>query len=280
MYIVCDIGATKIRLAASHDLQSFAEPNILDTPHNYEEALGLIHSTTQEITAGNPVEKFAAGMRGLSRDKSSIRPSEALLTDWAGKDLGSDLATKLNCEVFLENDTAIVGLGEAAFGPGKDSEIVVYVTISTGVGGVRIVNKKIDPSAFGFEPGHQLIDPTHSLIPNHENGGFWEDYISGTSVERRFGRPAYEITDPAIWDEIAKFTAFGLTNTIVHWSPDMVILGGSMMKDVGIKIDDIQKYLSDKNIMRIFHELPELRKAQLGDLGGLWGAMELLKQHS
>lgn len=277
MHIVCDIGATNIRLAGSHDLNSFSEPQIHPTPKKYDEALELIKKASAEISHGEKVEMFSSGMRGLDRDKTTVRTSESLLSDWAGKPLGRDIATSLNAEVHLENDTAVVGLGEAAFGPGKDSKIVVYITISSGVGGVRIVDKHIDPSAQGYEPGHQLIDPTHSLIPNYENSGFWEDYISGTAVEKRFSKPAYEISDDGIWDEIARFTAYGLTNVIVHWSPDMIVLGGSMMKDVGIKIEAVEKYLHEKSVMRIFTELPEIKKAQLGDLGGLWGAMELTK---
>jgi glucokinase len=63
--------------------------------------------------------------------------------------------TKLGCAAVGRR---CGGLGEAVFGAGKGREIVVYMTISTGVGGARIVGGKIDASAMGFEPGHQIID--------------------------------------------------------------------------------------------------------------------------
>jgi len=77
--------------------------------------------------------------------------------------------------VFIENDASIVGLGEAVSGAGMGEEIVVYITVSTGVGGTRIVSGEIDEHAYGFEPGHELINMQDSL----------EDLVSGTAVEER-----------------------------------------------------------------------------------------------
>ena len=279
MHIVCDIGATKTRLAGSKNLTSFSEPVILSTPKKYQEAVGQIKKTAEDIARGEEIKMFAAGMRGLDKDQINIRASEKLLSDWAGKPLGTDLETALRVKVLLENDTSVVGLGEAIYGPGKNRNLVVYITISTGVGGTIIQNGKIDDSAFGFEPGHQVIDAGHSLTKDGDNTGFLEDYISGTAVAKRFGKSPKDIDDSAIWDEIARYAAFGVTNSIVHWSPSMIIFGGSMMNEVGIRIDDIKKHLKDKSVMRIFAELPTLEKAHLGDFGGLWGAMEIIKQH-
>ena len=64
---------------------------------------------------------------------------------------------------YLANDSDLDGLGEATVGAGKGFNIVAYITVSTGIGGVRIVGGKIDVSTYGFEPGHQIIDADGSI---------------------------------------------------------------------------------------------------------------------
>ncbi|MFV1917705.1 MAG: ROK family protein, partial [Patescibacteria group bacterium] len=120
------------------------------------------------------------------------------------------------------------------------------------------------------------ICPECKALEDDASLGHLEAHISGAAVEKRYGKKPYEITDDKFWDELARLLAFGLNNTIVHWSPDVVVLGGSMMKKIGIPIDRVKFHL--KKILKIFPELPEIKKAELGDLGGLHGALYYLKQ--
>lgn len=94
-------------------------------------------------------------------------------------------------------------------------------------------------------------------------------------LKKKYGKKPYEITDKKIWDETAKILAYGLNNTIVHWSPDIIVLGGSMFKKIGIPVPRVRFHL--KNILKIFPELPAVEKAELGDVGGLYGALVFLK---
>jgi len=184
----------------------------------------------------------------------------------------------LKIPVYLENDAAIVGLGEAMNGAGRGEEIIAYITVSTGIGGARIVDGKIDRNIFGFEPGHQIIDPTGMLCPMCDSAGHLEGHVSGVALEARFNKKAYEITDPQIWEEEAKWLAYGLNNTAVYWSPSVIVLGGSMIiKSPGISIERVSHHL--KKTLTIFPERPRLVKAELGDIGGLYGALEILKQN-
>jgi predicted NBD/HSP70 family sugar kinase len=170
--------------------------------------------------------------------------------------------------VYIENDAAVVGLGEANWGAGRGFEIVAYVTVSTGVGGAKIVNGKIDEHAIGFEPGKQIIDVN--------TGKTLEQMISGKSLAERTGKLPKEITDEGVWDTEAWILAVGLNNMIVEWSPNCVVLGGSMITgEPAIPIIKTEKYL--KEILKIFPEIPTLRKAELGDFGGLYGALAYLK---
>lgn len=279
MYLLFDIGGTNMRLALSRDGATFEEPKIVPTPKDFSAGMAMLGSLAKELLGDSKPIAAAGGIAGtLSRDRTRFINGPHL-QGWNGKPIKEALSSALGCPVFVENDTAIVGLGEAVAGSGKGYQICAYVTVSTGVGGVRIVDEKIDVAAIGFEPGHQIIDADGTLCKNSVCGfGLdFESAVSGTSISERYGKKPYEITDTAFWEEMARILAYGLNNTIVHWSPDVVVIGGSMMKKIGIPVDRVQAHL--KGILHIYPELPVIVHSALGDIGGLHGALHFVKQN-
>lgn len=282
MYLVFDIGGTKMRLAVSENGERFSDPKIIATPQDFEEGIRLFGKIAKEVGGGRNFLKAAGGIAGVfDRGKEKLLKSPNL-EGWIGKPLKPRLEEVVGSPTYIENDTAMIGLGEAIYGAGRSYSIAVYITVSTGVGGSRIVDKKIDANVFGFEPGHQIIDADGSLCPGCKNCKIGEafcdleGYISGRAMEERYGKKPEDITDEKVWDELARLLAFGLNNTIVHWSPNVVILGGGMMKEGGISIEKVRVYL--REILKIFPEQPEIKRAELGDIGGLYGALAYLKQ--
>lgn len=270
MFLLSDIGKTKTRVAVSENLEKFSEPRIFDTPKTFSEGISFLKRTADELCSGKKIKAAACGIGGpLDHGKTMSLKSSGNIADWFQKPLKTELEKTFNAPVFLENDCVLVGLGEANYGAGKNYKIVAYITVSTGVGGTRIVNGKTDGNALGFEPGYQIIN--FNGQPER-----LESYISGMAFEKKYGKKPYEILDEKIWDETAKILAYGLNNTIVHWSPGIVILGGSMMKKIGIPIERVRFHL--KNILKIFPELPVIEKASLGDIGGLYGALTFLRE--
>ena len=245
MYTLFDLGGTKLRVARSVNGEAFEREQIIDVPATDEEIISVLKNVISE-------PKAIAG--GLTRKRAGV---------------ADKIRAAFSCPIYIENDTALVGLGEATAGAGQGSKILAYLTVSTGVGGVRIIDGAIDHGVHGFEPGHQIIDFREPNKP-------FEDYISGTFVEKTTGQKPHSITDPAFWSPMAKILAIGVHNTIVHWSPDVVVLGGSMMKVPGIPIDEVRVEL--QKISHIFPTLPEIKPASLGEWGGLHGALALLKQ--
>jgi len=189
--------------------------------------------------------------------------------------LAQMLKKKFSAEVYLENDTAMVGLGEAIFGAGKGYDIVAYHTVSTGVGGVRIVNGEIDAFATGFEPGHQILDVDHTILGNSKEATL-ENLVSGSALEERAGMKPYDIPQgDAVWGQLAEYLGYGLRNTILYWSPNVIVLGGSMIVgDPRIKLNDIITYTH--STMGDTAPIPDIIDADLGDFGGLYGAMAKL----
>lgn len=276
-YIVFDIGGTKTRVSTSEDLQTLDKTEKFKTVNDFEEGMSQLVKTIDELTAGSKIDGIAGGIRGrLLEDKSGME-SDGVLTKWAGYSIEEVLSKKYKVPFFLENDSAIAGLGEAIFGGGKGMEIVAYHTVSTGVGGARIVGGELDEASVGFEPGHQILDVDRTVL-GEDIAPTLENLVSGTAVAERFECPAYEIPQTDIvWEQLAKYLSQGLRNTILYWSPDAIVLGGSMIiGDPRIEIDDIRK--ATVETMDGFVQTPLIVQAELGDDAGLYGGLAILKK--
>ena len=277
MYIIFDIGGTNTRVSASKDLETFEKPIKFKTPLVYSEGIQAIHEAVKEVSKGEKIIGMAGGIRGpLNEDNTGI-VSEVILNDWVGRSITADISEPFDAPTFLENDTAIVGLGEVHYGGGRGYEIVAYHTVSTGVGGARFVDGKLDVANVGFEPGHQILDFDRSFL-GADTVPTLENLVSGAALERSRGVKPYEVPqEDSVWPELAMRLAVGLRNTIVYWSPDVIVLGGSMIVgDPRIMLNDIRYYT--EGIMKDFMPCPEIVDAELGDDGGLYGAMAMLKQ--
>lgn len=276
MFILFDIGGTNMRIAATEVLSGFEEPLILDTPQNFDEAMKLIIETSRNVAKGREIKAMVGGVPGPLNAERSVLENAPHLPDWVGKPFKLQLEEALNVSVHVENDSAMVGLGEANFGAGQGFSTVAYITVSTGVGGTRIVKGRLDKSTIGYEPGHQIIDLDHTLCAVCKSGTL-EDHVSGTALKERYGKAPNEITDPSVWDDVARTLAVGIMNTTLHWTPDVVVLGGAMVvKRPGIDVADVAKHLS--TMMKIYPTVPQVKAAELGALGGLYGGLAVLEQ--
>ena len=266
MYLLFDIGGTYSRFAASPDGQTLGTVEKISTPKNFDEAMLAFSKLVGTLCRGEKIERAVGCSVGpLDTEKSHILNAPNL-PDWNHKPLRDTLEKMCGCPVIIENDADLAGIGEATFGAGKGKSIVVYYTISTGVGGTRIVDGKIDVNRFGMEPGQQIIDP-------YDPTGHLEGLVSGTAIEKHYGKKASKIKDATIWDKVAHHLALGLHNSIVHWSPDIVILGGSVMKSLSSE----KVHTELKSIMKIFPGVPPIVEARL-DEPALYGALALLKK--
>lgn len=272
MYLVFDIGGTNARVAVSHDGKEIKEVKTIPTLPEFNEGMQSIQQAADELRKGEKITGIAGGVAGpLDKDKSMLISSPHI-PGWIQKPMKAWLQQVFNVPTYLENDTAMIGLGEAVRGIGKDSAIVAYIGIGTGVGGKRIVNGKIPDDSSNFEPGHQIIVPDGNPCTCGGKGHL-ETYIGGYYLEKDHKTNPAEIKDPAIWDKVAQYLSIGLNNTIVHWTPDIVVLGGSIMQS--LPLENIISHLGD--VQTIYPQTPPIVKASLGDYAGLYGALEFFK---
>lgn len=277
MYALFDIGGSKTRVAVSKDLETLVgEPVLFETLPQFDDQMRRVAETVHALTGGETLTGIAGGLKG-SYDRRTGRTGIVPGKDsWADKPFADQVESLVGVRPIVLNDTAVVGLGEAHRGAGRGSHILAYFSISTGIGGARIVDGVIDDTRIGFEPGHQIID--------HMSLSRLEGLVGGAALEARSMKRPRDITDPEVWEEEARILSIGIHNTILHWSPDTVVLGGSMMQGIGVRgilIESVVKHVQNlRAIFPIFPEVPAIKLAELGAFGGLYGAMVALKKAS
>lgn len=275
MYIVFDIGGTNTRIGISPDGKKLKATRIFLTPKNFKQGIAIIQECAEELANGKKIRAVAGGIAGPLNETKTALVRAPHLSGWARKPIVASFRKAFRAPVYLENDTAMIGLGEAHHGAGRGKRIVAYLSVGTGVGGCRIVRGEIDENAMGFEPGHQVIVAGGRVCPGCGGLGHLESYVSGTAIRSRYGKNPKDIRDRSMWNEFARWLTYGLYNTIIHWSPDIVVLGGSVMKNPGIPIERVRAHL--RQMLHIFKKPPLVVKAKLGDIGGLYGSLVLIK---
>lgn len=278
-YVLFDIGGSKTRIAVSEDLKTITGSMRFDTPVKFSDGIKKITAEVRILIGDHSIRGVAGSIPGLLDDEKSriVTDPGGQLSAWVDEPLTEKLKKALGAEVYLENDAALTGMGEAVFGAGEGHEIVVYHTISTGVGGAKIEDGMIDDYSHGFEPGRQILDIDHTILGEDVEPTL-ENLISESAVEKRMGiKPADIPQSDAVWDQLSMYLAHGLRNSILYWSPDVIVLGGSMITgNPRIELDAIIEYTN--TVLGDIVDAPLIFDATLGDEGGLYGAMALLNQ--
>jgi len=272
MYLVFDVGGTRSQIARSLDGETLLDIVRFPTP---AKPAGFISKIVDYSNKYPSVTAVAGGVRGILNEEKSEIHHDHILTAWQHTPLVSDLNETLGVPVMLENDAALAGLGEAVSGAGQEADVMVYHDISTGVGGVKIVSGEIDISGAGFEPGHQVLDIDRTVLGDDIEPTL-ENLVSGKAVEYRMGtKPVDILQEDVIWDELAGYLAQGLRNSILYWSPEMIVLGGAMMYGSPcIPLETVRK-----ETVRILSDLvpcPYITVGSLKQDAGLYGALALL----
>ena len=272
MYLLFDIGGTKTRFGVSEDGEKVTGMSVINTPLDFDTAMKAFSDEFSRIIAERNVEAVAGGIAGVLDEKKRALVKSPNLTTWENKPLGKSLEQTVGLKVLLENDADLAGLGEVVMGAGRSFRIVAYITIGTGIGGTRIVNGEVDERVYGFEPGHQILDAGGSILGKVSS---FEELASGSGIKRRYKMTTEEIKDGNIWDQVTKYIAYGLHNTILHWSPEIIVMGGGLIESGAISMETLNVYVSET--MKVFPEVPKIVKSELGEASGLYGALQKLK---
>lgn len=265
MFLLFDIGGTTTRMAISHTSEKLDDVKLFPTNHNFPEAMEEMRRLADELSQGRQYDAVVGGVRAYNK-KTGMLFHQPNFPMWDDEPLLSRMKEMWGT-VYLENDAAMVGLGESIHGAGRNHKIVAYVTLSTGVGGCRITNGKIDETDYGFEPGNMIVNGMG------ESAQYLEQLVSGSAIEKKYGKSPFELEDTGAWDEIVEIVSIGLTNIVVMWSPEVIVLGGSVPQK--ISFDNVNESL--ERHCKIYPDVPKVVKAEIDEQGGLYGGLAYLQ---
>ena len=263
-----DIGGTRIRVGRRDGHGGFTAERTL-TPYSGEDGAAAIVKMANTV-APEGVARIGISCAGpLDFARGITNPLN--LPGWRGYRLVGELEERLGARVWMDNDANCAALAEWREGAGQGAATLVYYTISTGVGTGVVLNGKVHHGSHDTEGGHQIVWTDGPPCPCGSRGCL-EAVVSGTGLRARFGKPAEELHDPAIWDEVAKYTAIGIANTAALLCPDIVVIGGGVIARGSQLFEPLRRYAADYTRLV---PVPKIVPAGLDQDSGLLGAIVL-----
>jgi len=307
-----DIGGTKIAIA----LETLEGEKIgaRRLPSEVEigayRIFGKISQAITEMLEENQVELVSVGIgcpSPLDIEKGLVM-SPANLPDWDNFPIVKLFQDRFRVPVILDNDANAAMLGEYVYGAGRGFKNVVYITVSTGVGGGIIINGEIIHGVANGagELGHTIVQPDGGAHCNCGSTGCLETICAGIHIARRAkerleaGEPSLinemvsninEVTAKTvieavrrkdklateIWTETCRFLAIGVGNIITLIAPEAVIIGGSVALAGELLFKPLRLYLPEF-VSMIPLEKVAIVPAELGGESGVCGALVLAKR--
>jgi len=187
-----DLGGTQIRVAVLKGVELLSRIS-LSTGENPtpDRIIPRIHFAIQQAldkvgVALEQIEGIGMGVAGPLNSRTGVVFASPNLPGWSNVPLRSMLEEYYGLPIFIENDANVAALGEYLFGAGYGCKDIVYLTVSTGIGGGVITNGKlmVGTSGTAAELGHMTIDRKGERC-NCGNIGCLESIASGTAIARR-----------------------------------------------------------------------------------------------
>jgi len=303
-YIAVDIGGTQLRAAL------YPETGIVPINHKriptrgkdsaFDRLVGLIREILPE---DDQVVGLAAGAPGAIDPKTGTIFYAPNISDWVNFPLKKMLSEEIGLPVSVGNDANMAALGEWKFGAGQGYHDLLYLTISTGIGGGVILDDKLllGHQGLATELGHTVITPDGPRCGCGQYGHL-EAFCSGTAISNYVceqlsagkssilagnKKPsAREITEAArqgddlslkALERAGFYLGIGLANFLHTFNPSIVVLGGGVTQAGNLLLDPMRASLENHVVTRQYIDDLAIRLATLGDDVGLLGALALAR---
>jgi len=292
-----DIGGTKIavgmidnagRVLSRSECATYPERGYLAALERTAEMLQQVARNTKcEITG------IGIGSTGPINPTTGEIGNVNHFPEWEGENPVRDLEASFHVPVAIENDADAAALGEAGWGAGKNKSRLIYITVGTGIGAGVIFDGRLYRGVDGSHPeiGHHFIDPSGPpCLCGYR--GCWESLAAGPAMVTwikataladyphlcnltgkrvcELAREGDELARKAVERE-AFYLGLGLANLVTMFSPDAIVLGGSVMKSSDLFLNGIRKMIRESCAF-VPWQKTELSLASLGDDANLIGA--------
>jgi glucokinase len=246
------------------------------------------------VSFGGPV-KAAEGLVLLSHH----------VPGWENVPLRERLEARFGAPAAVDNDANVAALGEWRFGAGQGCGSLLYVTVSTGIGGGWVLGGRVYHGADSLagEIGHMTVQPGGSVCTCGRRGCL-EAVAAGPAIARRARErleeepqrgeilrglvasnmgtvTARHVSQAAeagdelaqqVLEEAARWLGFGLGCAMALMNPERVVVGGGVAKS-GERYFEAVRSAVRANVLT--GTRVDIGPAALGDEAPLWGAVAL-----
>lgn len=221
------------------------------------------------------------------------------IPQWKNFPLAPNLSKHFGVPVYLDNDANMAGLGEWQYGAGKGHHNLVYITISTGIGGGVISHDRLLQGFHGMaaELGHMIIDPKGPPCGCGYHGHV-ESFSSGTAIARYVteqitagtksmlqAHPSLntaQVADAArdgdplaisAFERAGYYLGIAMANYLAIFDPSILIFGGGVSQVGDLLFKPFEESLHKHTFHPHYLDDLVITKAALGDNAGLMGAL-------
>ncbi len=266
---------------------------MLDSARQVMAEAGAISSQVAAVGVGAP---------GPLNVKTGVVVAPPNLPGWDHVPLERRIEEGLGIATFLENDANAAALGEHRFGAGQGVEHMIYVTVSTGIGGGLILDGELYHGDSGMtgEIGHTTIMPYGPLC-SCGNRGCLEALASGTAIARQArervahgvptriadlaGGDPERITAKLVADaadqgdveaqeilaEAMYYLGIGIANLVNLFNPQLIVIGGGLANIGELLLGPVRRVI-ERRAFRASAQVVQVVPAELDSNAGVLGA--------
>jgi glucokinase len=302
-YIAVDVGGTQIRAACySEDSSSPEVVQRIPTRQAGENALERIISLIHYIWPENDsVAAVGVAAPGPLDPYQGVIFNAPNIQGWIDLPLQARLEEALGVRVAIGNDANLAALGESTYGAGQGHSHLIYVTVSTGIGGGIIVGDQLLLGRQGLaaEIGHVTVLPDGPLCGCGHRGHL-EALASGPAIARWFEEQLERGASSSLRDQIpvtakmiglaardgdplsvqaitraGEYLGLALTGLVHIFNPTIIIIGGGVSRTGQLLLEPLRGMMEREILSPQYLEVLTITTAALGDDAGLAGALAL-----
>jgi glucokinase len=304
-----DLGGTQVRAGLVEDGQVLARAaRPTDMAGGPQAIVAQFEALVAEVTSDADRRSLAGigiSAPGPLDSSSGVVLGIPTLPGWQDFPLREVMKTRFGLPVIVENDGLAAAFGEWRYGAGRGVDNLVYVTVSTGIGGGVVADGRLLRGRRGMagHVGHMRLSAEGPRCPCGAVGCF-EAFASGTALRERArlaasrqpegflataarggdldgrhilaGARAGDPVCRALLDEEAGYLARGFASLVHLYSPEMIVMGGGVSQAFDLMADRIAEQVR-QDVMPPFRDV-RIVPARLGDNSGLVGAAALAAQ--
>lgn len=313
-YLLIDIGGTKLRAAIGNSngkiLQRVETFTHVDS--EAKGALDAIFSLCDTVIKRSGINSKLIKKAGISfggpvdyKNKRIIKSQH--VQGWENFPLCDHITKRYGIPAIIDNDGNVAALGEYVYGNGKGCKSMIYLTVSTGVGGGLILNGEVwhGRNNLAGEIGHIIVEDNGRvcecgkkgcveayssgyalgknaqkyLLENAKKSSHIKEMVQG-DIDKITAVTVYRAADDGdkiaqkMVDESIRYLGIAIANAICLLDVEKIVIGGGVTREHERFFGPLQKYIDSFSMFKDDYHVPVV-EAKYGDDAGLKGAIAL-----